>query len=398
MPGDRREAARVAARAGAGVTARGAPRGAARRRAAAARGHPRHRRARSRSPPGSAFGPVVAGAAALAAGAWRGAGRRGRSAVALLAVGAVLGRRAAFADARLAALDAGSLRAMPGERWERTRPCSSRFASTAATPPRACGSVRAAVAAVRVRASAHRRPRSGLPRGVAGRRGGGRPRRARRAAREYDAFQARRGAHAALEVGPARATGAWRGGCRRARPRAAARGAGLARGLPGEEAALLRGMVLGQDERLSEAVRTDFRRSGLAHLLAVRVRTSMLLACSCSRPGMVAGCRLRARLALGARARRALRAAGGRRPVDPAGGGDGRRRARRRARGAAGVALVRARARRRRDARAQPARVGGAGWQLSFAAVVGLLALAPRWREGLRRARVPGAARRRRPR
>jgi hypothetical protein len=29
-------------------------------------------------------------------------------------------------------------------------------------------------------------------------------------------------------------------------------------------------MVLGQDERLSESVRTDFKRSGLAHLLSVR--------------------------------------------------------------------------------------------------------------------------------
>ena len=37
-----------------------------------------------------------------------------------------------------------------------------------------------------------------------------------------------------------------------------------------------------------------------------------------------------------------------------------------------------------------PRASGEVGWQLSFAAVVGLLALAPRWREGLRRARLPG--------
>src|SRR4051794_29167436 len=38
-----------------------------------------------------------------------------------------------------------------------------------------------------------------------------------------------------------------------------------------------------------------------------------------------------------------------------------------------------------------PRASGEPGWQLSFAAVVGLLALVPRWREGLRRARLPGA-------
>jgi competence protein ComEC len=37
-----------------------------------------------------------------------------------------------------------------------------------------------------------------------------------------------------------------------------------------------------------------------------------------------------------------------------------------------------------------PRASGEVGWQLSFAAVIGLLALAPRWREGLRRARLPG--------
>ena len=35
------------------------------------------------------------------------------------------------------------------------------------------------------------------------------------------------------------------------------------------EAALLRGMVLGEDEAIAPAMREDFRASGLAHLLAV---------------------------------------------------------------------------------------------------------------------------------
>ncbi len=41
------------------------------------------------------------------------------------------------------------------------------------------------------------------------------------------------------------------------------------RGLAPPEAALLRGMVLGEDERLTEDVRDEFQRSGLAHILAV---------------------------------------------------------------------------------------------------------------------------------
>ena len=46
-------------------------------------------------------------------------------------------------------------------------------------------------------------------------------------------------------------SGRWRPGWRRA------------------EAALLRGMVLGQDEAIDPVTREDFRASGLAHLLAV---------------------------------------------------------------------------------------------------------------------------------
>ena len=45
--------------------------------------------------------------------------------------------------------------------------------------------------------------------------------------------------------------------------------AGWRSGLAPPEAALLRGMVLGEDERLTEEVRDDFQRSGLAHILAV---------------------------------------------------------------------------------------------------------------------------------
>ena len=95
--------------------------------------------------------------------------------------------------------------------------------------------------------------------------------------------------------GPARGGAGWPGALDRVRRRAEV---GLARGLPAKEAALLRGMVLGQDERLSEAVRTDFQRSGLAHLLAVSGQNVVLLAMLALAAGMVAGLGLRARLAV----------------------------------------------------------------------------------------------------
>ena len=208
---------------------------------------------------------------------------------------------------------------------------------------------------------------------------------------KYDAFQARRGAHAALEVDRLRRTDVWRGGVAGGLDRVRRRAeAGLARGVPDEEAALLRGMVLGQDERLSEAVRTEFQRSGLAHLLAVSGQNVVLLAMLALAAGMVAGLRLRARLAV-ALALVVLY-------VPLAGGGPSIQRA-----GVMGVAGFVAALAGRPASRwyalglaavvtlaLNPRASGEVGWQLSFAAVVGLLALTPRWREGLRRARLPG--------
>lgn len=53
---------------------------------------------------------------------------------------------------------------------------------------------------------------------------------------------------------------------------------GLGHGMPSREAALARGFVLGQDEEVDEATREDFRRSGLSHLLAVSGQNVTLLA------------------------------------------------------------------------------------------------------------------------
>jgi competence protein ComEC len=53
---------------------------------------------------------------------------------------------------------------------------------------------------------------------------------------------------------------------------------GLGRGMPPREAELARGFVLGEDERIDEATKEDFRRSGLSHLLAVSGENVTLLA------------------------------------------------------------------------------------------------------------------------
>jgi competence protein ComEC len=165
---------------------------------------------------------------------------------------------------------------------------------------------------------------------------------------------------------------------------------GLARGLPAKEAALLRGMVLGQDERLSEAVRTDFQRSGLAHILAVSGQNVVLLAMLAVGAGMVAGIGLRARLAVAlALVVVYVPLAGGGPSIQRAGvmGGAGlvaalagRPASRWYALGLAAAATL----------ALNPRVSGEPGWQLSFTAVVGLLALVPRWREGLRRVGLPG--------
>ena len=84
----------------------------------------------------------------------------------------------------------------------------------------------------------------------------------------FEAHERVRGAHAALVVRRAALTGRRRGGLRGeldgVRRRAEA---GVTAGLPPPQGALARGMVLGQDDALSETVRDDFRASGLSHLL-----------------------------------------------------------------------------------------------------------------------------------
>jgi competence protein ComEC len=54
--------------------------------------------------------------------------------------------------------------------------------------------------------------------------------------------------------------------------------AGLGQGMPAREAALARGFVLGEDEEIDEQTKEDFRRAGLSHLLAVSGQNVTLLA------------------------------------------------------------------------------------------------------------------------
>jgi len=207
----------------------------------------------------------------------------------------------------------------------------------------------------------------------------------------FEDYQRRRGAHAAVEVASWTATGRVRGGLAggldAARERAAR---GLGARLPEAEAALLRGMVLGQDEAIAEPVKEDFRRSGLAHLLAVSGQNVLLLCMLVLALGAVCGLPLRARLAA-AIVLVALY-------VPLAGGGPSIQRA-----GVMGIAGLVAALAGRPASRwyalglaaavtlaLNPFAVGDPGWQLSFAAVVGLLALAPGLRDALTRTRVPG--------
>ena len=193
----------------------------------------------------------------------------------------------------------------------------------------------------------------------------------------------RRGIAGELLLDRARVTGERRGGAPGLLDRMRARAErAVVAGMAPDEAALLRGMVLGQDERISESVREDFRASGLAHLLAVSGQNVMLLAALALPLLMFAGLGVRGRLAVLA----VLIAL----YVPLAGAGPSLQRA-----GVMGLAGIAAMAASRPSSRSYALLLAAAatlawnprawadpGWQLSFAAVVGILALANPPREG----------------
>jgi competence protein ComEC len=192
----------------------------------------------------------------------------------------------------------------------------------------------------------------------------------------FDAYQRARGAGAAIDTTSLRSTGEHRGGVAGALDAVRTRAErGLEHGLRSQDADLLRGMVLGEDERLDDDLRDDFQRSGLAHLLAVSGQNVVLLCILVLGTCALAGVPVRLRLALAL----ALVAA----YVPLAGGGPSIQRAG--VMGAAGlVAALAGRPASRWYAvglaaaatlALNPRSASDPGWQLSFAAVVALLAL-----------------------
>ncbi len=158
---------------------------------------------------------------------------------------------------------------------------------------------------------------------------------------------------------------------------------GLGRGMPAREAALARGFVLGEDEGVDPKTTEDFRRSGLSHLLAVSGENVTLLALLAMPLLGALGIPLRERLVwvLGliaiyvplAGAGPSIQRAGVMGAVGLLATLGGRRASRLYALAlAAAVTLA-----------VEPSVAGDVGWQLSFAAVLGILALATPLREAI---------------
>ena len=157
----------------------------------------------------------------------------------------------------------------------------------------------------------------------------------------------------------------------------------LGRGVPPREAELARGFVLGEDERIDEATKEDFRRAGLSHLLAVSGENVTLLALLAMPLLGALGIPLRERL-LWVLALIAVY-------VPVAGAGPSVQRA-----GVMGALGLSATLGGRRSSRLyalalaaavtlaiDPGIAADVGWQLSFAAVLGILLLASRLREAI---------------
>jgi competence protein ComEC len=152
--------------------------------------------------------------------------------------------------------------------------------------------------------------------------------------------------------------------------------AALERGMPVREAALARGFVLGEDERIDAETSENFRRSGLAHLLAVSGQNVALLALLAMPILAALGMPLRTRLVwmLGliavyvplAGAGPSIQRAGIMGALSVLATLEGRRASRLYALALAAIVLL----------ALEPGIAADVGWQLSFAAVLGILLLA----------------------
>ena len=309
-------------------------------------------------------------AALLLMSAIAGVAAAGALAAAAMSVGTLMG------EARLDAIDRPSQALERGEHVSAratllTAPRPTRFGWSAEVGLRNGGAHLLAVAGSGV-------PKPRAPPGATLQLSGGI--RAPRPADDFDwpAHLRRRGIAHELVVTSVRATGASRGGVlglldgvRERAERA------IDAALEPPEAALVRGMVLGQDERIDQLVRDDFRDSGLAHLLAVSGQNVMLLA-ALAWPLFVV-------LGLGPAGRTAGLLALIAVYVPLAGAGPSVQRA-----GVMGAAAVVAIAAARPASRSyalllaaavtlalSPRAAADPGWQLSFAAVAGLIWIEP---------------------
>ena len=208
---------------------------------------------------------------------------------------------------------------------------------------------------------------------------------------DFAAHVRRRGVAGEIDVERVRLTGTRRGGVAGALDAIRMRAdAALVAGLSTSGAGLARGMVLGADETVPTGTRDDFRDSGLAHLLAASGQNVLLLTALAvpllALAGVSYGARITAMLFLIALY------------VPLAGGGPSIQRA-----GVMGAATLLAVALARPASRwyalglaacatlaLNPRACGEPGWQLSFAAVTGILVLAPGIRRSL--SAIPRAA------
>ena len=321
-------------------------------------------------------------AAALAAGAL------GRRSLLAFGVAVAILTGAAIAQARLAALDRTALGPLPGRLvdirgTQLDHPRERAFGARVAAIRLSSGPARGE--RVLVRASAHvawpTAAQPGTELALTGRLS---------PLGLFDAHERRRNAHALLRAQTIRATGRRRGGLLGLLDRVRERTEhALTSGLPASQGALARGMVLGQDAALAATVRDDFRATGLAHLVAASGANVVLLATLVLAVGTAAGLGLTTRLWLAI----ALVAA----YVPLAGGGPSIQRA-----AVMGVAVLVAALAGRPAARwyalllaaaltlvHNPRAAEDPGWQLSFAAVVAMLALVPATCARLRGRGVP---------
>ena len=243
---------------------------------------------------GPARGPELAIAAAVAAALLSATAPRGRAGSALgarawvgLVAAAALAAGLGIGSLRVAAIDAGALRLAPGGGIE-----VGGFVT--AVPRRARGMVRARVAtpAGRLLVEAPE-PVADLDIGAAVSAAG----RLRAPAEFERGYLERLGIARVLSARSIELRDGARTGLTGALDRVRERAQGaLSAGTPDRSAALLRGFVLGQDDRIDAATVDEFKRSGLAHLLAVSGQNVVLLAILATALLGALGVGLRARL------------------------------------------------------------------------------------------------------